>query len=75
MSSPLDGRIRTLAREEAAALLGVATPNSAAPDRVAELQAEVAELRARLDAVEKKATGQTVPEPAAARRTRKATGE
>lgn len=75
MSSPLDGRIRALAREEATALLGVATPASTGPDPVAALQAEVAELRARLDAVEKK-TEQPDQEPrAAVRRTRKANGE
>lgn len=75
MSSPLDGRIRALAREEATALLGVATPASTGPDTVAALQAEVAELRARLAAVEKK-TEQADQEPrATVRRTRKTSSE
>lgn len=73
--SPLEGRIRALAREEVASLLGAAAPDNAVPDRVAELQAEIAELRTRLDVMEK-AAGQTGQEPAAAaRRTRKASGE
>lgn len=73
MSSPLEGRIRTLAREEAAALLGAGpdSPKTAAADRVAVLEKEVAELRARLDTLEK-APGQALQEaPAGTRRTRK----
>jgi len=66
MSSPLDGRIRALAREEAAALLGDTPAAAEVTDsgEVTALKAEVAELRARLDVLEK-ASGQT------ARRTRK----
>lgn len=81
MSSPLDGRIRALAREEAATLLGGATTadSSADADRVAALDLKVTELSvmvkrldARLDAVEK-ASGQTDQEERPApRRTRKA---
>ncbi|MEH0543017.1 hypothetical protein QA802_08010 [Streptomyces sp. B21-105] len=82
MSSPLDGRIRAIAREEAGALLGVGSPDAAADgdgtDRTAELEREVAALRAtleefgaRLDAVEK--TGQEERTPT--RRTRKPSGE
>jgi hypothetical protein len=81
MSSPLDGRIRTLARAEAAALLegaaGTGTPAGA--ERAAELAKEVAELRAtvqqlgaRLDALAKTAGHTDQEERAAARRTRKA---
>lgn len=73
MSSPLDGRIRALAREEATALLGVATPTTGTgTGQLAALTEEVAELRARLDALEKTAgqAGQEVR--SAVRRTRKA---
>lgn len=80
MSSPLDGRIRKLAREEAIALASAppAAANSVDPDRVAALEVEVADLRGavktlytRLDAMES-ATGQTDQEARpAARRTRK----
>lgn len=70
MSSPLDGRIRTLAREEAATLLGVATPSAnTGTDQVAALTKEVAELRARLETLEKAAEQEARP---ATRRTRKA---
>lgn len=82
MTSPLNERIRTLAREEATALAGAApaAANGVDPDRVAALEKEVADLRgavktlyARLDAPEP-ATGQTVQEAArpAMRRARKA---
>lgn len=85
MSSPLDGRIRKMAREEAIALAEAAqaTANSVDPDRIAALEKEVAELRAivqrldaRLDAIEK-ATGQTDQEarPAARRTARKESGD
>jgi septal ring factor EnvC (AmiA/AmiB activator) len=52
MSSPLDGRIRKLAREEAAGLLGVAPAQAAAGDgdRVEALEKEVATLRQKLTA-------------------------
>ncbi|MBE4735680.1 hypothetical protein [Streptomyces caniscabiei] len=52
--SALDGRIRRLAREEATALLGVATPVLAddGPDRVAELEKQLAELGARVARLE-----------------------
>lgn len=74
MSSPLDGRIRSLARQEAAALLGVGTPTTTvgADPKLAALEKEVAELRSRLDALEK-APAQAVQEaPTGTRRTRKA---
>jgi hypothetical protein len=48
MSSPLDGRIRKLAREEATqALLGVGQPNHAAPD-TAGLQQQITDLHEHL---------------------------
>jgi hypothetical protein len=78
MSSPLEGRIRALAREEATALLGVATPDTGnpAPDRVATLEKEVAELRAtveRLSAGQQATTRQSSQdERPATRRSRKA---
>jgi len=85
MSSPLESRIRMLAREEAATLLGVGTPTpdrSTDTDQVAALDLKVTELTrlvkqvdARLDVLEK-ATGQTGQEERpAARRTRKASSE
>lgn len=79
MSSPLDGRIRTLAREEATALLGVGTPTAATnADQVRALDLKVTELTvmvkrldARLDALEK-APAQALQEaPTGTRRTRK----
>lgn len=76
MSSPLDGRIRALAREEATALLGVASaaPASSSPDRVEALAKEVAELRTLVETLTaKEPTAQGSPEERpAARRTRKA---
>lgn len=82
MSSPLDGRIRTLAREEAAALLQDAAPGgNATEDRVASLEQAVTSLHgtvlhleARLDALDQAAgpAGHAVQEGRpAARRTRK----
>jgi hypothetical protein len=80
MSSPLDGRIRTLARQEIASALGdTSGDGSSEADQVAALDLKVTELTnlvkrldARLDAVEKQA-GQTDQEAQpAARRTRKA---
>ena len=73
MSSPLDGRIRALAREEATSLLGVASASSS-PDRVEALAKEVAELRALVESLTvKEPTAQGSPEERpAARRTRKA---
>jgi len=47
MSSPLDGRIRKLAREEAQALLGVGQPNHPAPD-TAGLQQQITDLHEHL---------------------------
>jgi hypothetical protein len=83
MSSPLDGRIRALAREEATALLGDAPAGSdnANTDRVAALESAVTSLHgtvlrleARLDALEKTA-GQTDQEArSATRRTRGTSG-
>lgn len=81
MSSPLNGRIRALAREEAAALLGVSTPVDSGTDadqaaaldlKVTELTVMVKRLDERLDALEKHA-GQTGQEAQpSGRRTRKA---
>jgi hypothetical protein len=83
MSSPLDGRIRKLAREEAADLLGVATPE--APDlkglqqQITDLHEHlhhaattIARLEARVDALEASASTPATP----ARRTaRKESGD
>jgi len=66
MSSPLDARIRHIAREELAA---AGTPAAGAPDRVAELEKQLAELTARVDELEKAAT----PAPTAKRVTRRTT--
>lgn len=83
MSSPLEGRIRALAREEAASILGTApSADSSGSDRVAALEAAVTSLHgtllraeARLDDLEK-TTEQTGQEQRpTARRTRKAAGE
>jgi hypothetical protein len=73
MSSPLDGRIRTLAREEATALLGVGTPTATAgtDPQLAALEKEVAELRSRLDALEKTPAKTVQDAPTGTRRTRK----
>lgn len=82
MSSPLDGRIRSIAREEAAVLLGGAPADGgtgtdlvAALDlKVTELTVMVKRLDARLDAVEK-AAGQADQETrSATRRTRGTSG-
>jgi len=84
VSSPLDGRIRAIAREEALAALGDAPAgDGAGADRVATLEQEVTSLHdtmlrleQRLIAALEKATGQTNQEAVpAARRTRKAAGE
>ncbi|MEV4227234.1 hypothetical protein AB0J81_09020 [Streptomyces bobili] len=76
MSSPLDGRIRAIAREEVSALLGdAAAPLAVAVDAgpaqaetIAELQAQVKRLSDRLDEVERASGDEQRP---AARRTRK----
>lgn len=83
MSSPLDGRIRAIAREEATALLGSTSAGSDNADtgRVAALEAEVTSLHgtvlrleARIDTLEKTA-GQTDQETrSATRRTRGTSG-
>lgn len=55
MTSPLDNRIRHIAREEAAGVLNAAPAavlESSGPDRLAELEQEVADLRARLEKLE-----------------------
>ena len=70
MSSPLDARIRKLAREEAEAL-SVAAPaavlETSGPDRVTALEKEMADLRARLEKLENA--------PRRAATARKGTGE
>ena len=68
--SALDARIRHLAREEVAAAGG--TPAADRPDRVAELEKQLADLTARVDELEKTATTSA---PAAKRTTRKTTSE
>ena len=82
MSSPLDGRIRAIAREEVSALLGdAAVPLAVAADAgpaqaetITELQAQVKRLSDRLDEVEK-AAGQADQEArSATRRTRGTSG-
>lgn len=72
MSSPLEGRIRALAREEAATLLGVGTPTATADTdpKLAALEKEVAELRSRLDALDI-----TAATPTARRVNRKESGD
>ena len=70
MSSPLDARIRKLAREEAAALAGAspaAVGETSGPDRLTALETEVADLRARLEKLENA--------PRRAATARKGTGE
>jgi hypothetical protein len=71
--------MRAVAREEAAAVLGGVSSSDGALDRVSALEAAVTSLHgtilrleARLDALEKTA-GQTDPEQAPARRTRRKT--
>jgi hypothetical protein len=69
--SALDGRIRHIAREEAAALLGAGPAAASTQDaggEVAELRSQVEALGARLDALEAAATA---PAPAAKRGARK----
>lgn len=82
MSSPLDGRIRAMAREEATALLANSTPDraSVSADRTAELEKELTELRAtvkrfeeRIQAVENP-PAQADQEARPARRTRGTSG-
>ncbi len=80
MSSPLDGRIRAIAREEAAALLeGASTTGPAAsPAEVDELRKEVAGLRAMVERLESAAKTAALTEQVgqpAARRTRKTSSE
>lgn len=83
MSSPLDGRIRALARKEATALLGGAPAGSdntntnlvAALDlKVTELTVMVKRLEARLDALEKPAGPTDQESRSATRRTRGTSG-
>lgn len=90
MSSPLDGRIRKLAREEAAeAVRGVGVPNTTSLDtqglqrQITDLHEHlhhaattISRLEARVDALEKTA-GQTDQQqrPAGRRTARKDTGE
>jgi hypothetical protein len=80
MSSPLDGRIRAIAREEAAALLGggSAATVTEGPDRMSVLEQELVDLRgalkrafARLDAIEQAPGTADQESKPTARRTRK----
>jgi ubiquinone biosynthesis protein UbiJ len=83
VSSPLDGRIRKLAREEALAVTApgsdptlVNTTHTAALEKeVAELRAVVQRLDTRLEALEKTAGQTEQEERPATRRTRKASSE
>lgn len=55
MSSPLDARIRKLAREEAEGVANsapAAVLETSGPDRLAELEKEVTDLRTRLEKLE-----------------------
>ena len=66
MSSPLDGRIRAIAREEATTLLGVGIPEALAAagadtDRVTALEQQLAELGERLARLEQAPTAEAVP--------------
>jgi uncharacterized membrane protein YccC len=85
VSSPLDQRMRAVAREEAQALLGVPSATGPAPsaeqmqEQITDLHEHlhlavttIGRLEARLDALEKR-SGQTDPEQAPARRTRRKT--
>lgn len=63
--SALDGRIRTLAREEVAAALEGAPAGAEGPDRMAELEQQLAELTARVEELE------TTPAPVVKRTARK----
>lgn len=89
MSSPLEGRIRALAREEAAeALRGAGAPTTIEPS-VRGLQEQINDLHnhlhqattvigrleARIDALEKAAGPEGQATQSAARRTRKASAE
>jgi hypothetical protein len=85
VSSPLDGRIRVLAREEAAeAIRGISSPNTAAPDtqglqqQITDLHEHlhhattlISRLEARIDALE--AAAKTEPAESISRRTRRKT--
>ncbi|GAA3852635.1 hypothetical protein GCM10023084_03580 [Streptomyces lacrimifluminis] len=77
MSSPLDNRMRVIARAEAEALLGVpgGVPAAAEPGPTAEqLQEQIAELRDRLDALEKAPERAGQEDRPTARRPAKKTG-
>ena len=78
MSSPLDGRIRAIAREEAEKALNAAPAavlETSGPDPLAGLEEQVAELSARIDELEKTAAVTVEATPPMPRRTsRKASG-
>lgn len=68
--SALDGRIRSIAREEAAAVLGDAPPvKPETGGEVAELRAAVEELTARLDTLESAAAATATAPKRASRKT------
>lgn len=67
--SALDGRIRSIAREEAEAVLGDGPEAGTRDSDVAELRAKVEALTARLDELE------SVTAPATAKRTSRKTAE
>lgn len=74
MSSPLDARIRHIAREEASGMftnVANGAPRHADTDRVAELEKQLSALTARVDELEKTAA----PAPAARPATRRTASE
>lgn len=68
--SALDARMRTIAREELAAAEG-APPTADEPNRVTELEQQIAALTTRVDELEKA----TAPAPAVKRAARKTASE
>ena len=66
MSSPLDARIRHIARDEFTGMFTTPATATADADRVAELEREIAELRDRLTQLENAAPAPAAPAPTAA---------
>jgi hypothetical protein len=70
VNSPLDQRMRTIAREEATAAMSGADPALTRSDRVADLEQAVNNLRERLERLEQApTTGDTAKPRRAARKT------
>lgn len=72
MSSPLDGRIRSIAREEAVTVLGASAPSDSGGDRVTELEKQVAALTARVARMEQTPTASADTAPKTRRTSHKA---